>query len=559
MATIPRYQGLGIQYADLPRVATAAEQVRAQGFESLSRSLDRMSAYFQEQAVTEAKKKGLQYAIENPLTQEQVNAGLATGEGLKVEGGGKYFQESYMKAQSVMLSNELQLEGQRKIANVNAAIKAGKPVDLQQVQTDINDMIDGYAATVMALDPEQSVKLRAALSTAGNAMYEKAADHAVKVQIAQYKATVDASLQDLPAALEALYEKAGTLDPQTGKPINIDMAIEVLRQPYMDSIAVTGTDEQVKQFNKIVTESKEGALIAKLQDPNFVATPTDALKQLSDGNFGSMTGLWATLPQSSRDNVRTKVLKMFADEQSARDLEAKVEKQQNEEKARALGIELLNPNITPQREREVVAGLVAVGGMTPAQAASHFNEGSDSKGNIDLFLSLNDEIARGTLTSLGELTSFKSSLSDKEYLALGKAVTTTQGKMATRMLRTEAGIAENSFVTENQKENFKILNSLYLEEVAKTEKDSDGIEVLVTPTKAAERAITRFQTDRTANRLREKRDRIESNITRVLEGKGINMPNLPIEAIDFKQIPGLSDAEIDRLERQKRDYIKAGE
>lgn len=559
MATIPRYQGLGIQYADLPRVATAAEQVRAQGFESLSRSLDRMTAYFQDQAVTEAKKKGLQYAIENPLTQEQVNAGLATGDSLKVEGGGKYFQESYMKAQSVMLSNELQLEGQRKIANVNAAIKAGKPVDLQQVQTDINDMIDGYAATVMALDPEQSVKLRAALSTAGNAMYEKAADHAVKVQIAQYKANVDASLQDLPAALEALISKAGTIDPQTGKPINIDMAIEVMRQPYMDSVAVTGTDEQVKQFNKIVTESKVGALIAKLQDPGFVSSPTDALKQLNAGNFGSMTGVWASLPQADRDSVRTKVLKSYADQQSAVDLEEKAQKQEDEKKARALGIELLNPNITPERERQVVAGLVAVGGMTPNQAARHFDEGSDSKGDVGLYLSLNDEIARGTLSSLGELTPFKGRLSDSEYKALGKAVTSTQGKMATKMLRTEAGIAENSFVTENQKENFKILNNLYLEEVSKTEEDSDGIEVFVTPTKAAERAIGRFQTDRTANRLREKRENAQANIQRVLESKGINMPNLPIEAIDFTQIDGLSDAEVQRLNRIQQEYIKAGQ
>ena len=57
MATLPRYQNLGIQYANLPRVSTAAQEARVQGFDSLSRSLDRMNSYFQSQAETEAKKQ----------------------------------------------------------------------------------------------------------------------------------------------------------------------------------------------------------------------------------------------------------------------------------------------------------------------------------------------------------------------------------------------------------------------------------------------------------------------------------------------------------------------
>ena len=62
MATsLPRYENMGAQFADLPRISTASQdaaaqqqQIRVQQFDQIGRAVDRMTAYFQDAAVTQA-------------------------------------------------------------------------------------------------------------------------------------------------------------------------------------------------------------------------------------------------------------------------------------------------------------------------------------------------------------------------------------------------------------------------------------------------------------------------------------------------------------------------
>jgi len=80
MAELPRYENLGVQYADLPKISTAMQQIKAQGYAGVEQSLDRMTNFFQEKAVTEAQKKALKYAIELPPTPEQLLEAKKTGQ-----------------------------------------------------------------------------------------------------------------------------------------------------------------------------------------------------------------------------------------------------------------------------------------------------------------------------------------------------------------------------------------------------------------------------------------------------------------------------------------------
>ena len=95
MATIPRYQELGVQYADLPKVSTALQQARATGFDQLSRSLDRMTSYLQGERETQVKKEAIKYAVDNPITSEQLEAALKDPKALQIQGAGQVFQETY--------------------------------------------------------------------------------------------------------------------------------------------------------------------------------------------------------------------------------------------------------------------------------------------------------------------------------------------------------------------------------------------------------------------------------------------------------------------------------
>ena len=48
MADLPRYENIGVQYADLPKISTALQQVKAQGYADIGQQLDRMTNFFQE-------------------------------------------------------------------------------------------------------------------------------------------------------------------------------------------------------------------------------------------------------------------------------------------------------------------------------------------------------------------------------------------------------------------------------------------------------------------------------------------------------------------------------
>lgn len=559
MADLPRYQTMGVQVADLPKISTAPQQVMAQGFDNLSRNLDRMFSYAEEAATTQAKKEAMKYAVENPLTKDVVDRALKSGQSLNVEGGGRVFQETYQKAQGTMLSSELQLEGQRKLSNVAAMIDAGAPVDLNQIQRDLKDMIDGYSTSVMALDPEQSIRLRAALTTTGNALYTKAAERAVKVQQEKYDAQLNQAVEQSKPLIETLIsQKAGKIDPSTGKPYDIESILEIQRKPFLDSISVTGTSKHLDAFNKVISQAKLGALEAKMIDPAFAPTAGIAMKKFMAGNFGELSGLYKNLDQASKDTLRDKMIKGFSDRQQAMDLDERAKTIADGQAARTLGLTLLDPNL-PQAEREKTAkklyALKAVS-LTEAQALMSPLEGAD---NAVLYAGLIDQVNRGSLSSIGDATNYKGQLSRQQFSSLLAHMNSEQGKQATKLIQLEAGIRQNAFITEDQKAKEKLLLNFYTEELSKRVKNADGVDVLQTPVDAAKAAINAFGKDKVIQQSLSEQKAAQAAIEKVFEQKGMKMPNLPIDQIDFDNpsYSKFSDGERSRMKQQKDKYIRS--
>lgn len=558
MADLPRYQSMGVQVADLPRISTAPQQVAAQSFDNLSRSLDRMFAYAEDRAITNAKKEALKYAVENPLTKDVVDAALKTGKGLKVEGAGTVFQETYQKAQGAMLSSELQLEGQRKLANVAAMIDAGAPVDMNQIQRDLKDMVDGYSASVMALDPEQSIRLRAALTTTGNALYTKAAERAIKIQQEQYDAKLNQAVEQSKPLIETLIsQKAGQIDPSTGKPYDIESLLEVQRKPFFDAISVTGTSKHLDAFNKVISGAKIGALEAKITDPKFASSAGVAMKKFMAGDFGNLSGLYKSLDQASKDVLRDKMIKGYSDRQQAMDLDKRASDIADSYRAKTISLQLLDPNLSQASREKAVKELVRVGGVGISQAQMLMSplEGTE---NISLHGGLIDQANRGIIT-LNNVAEYKSKLSKSQFTSLLAHINSEQGRQATNIIRIEAGIRQNAFITEDQKAKEKKLLGFYQEELGNKVKNADGVEVLQTPVEAANAAVKRFSSDKLVQQSLASQTAARAAIEKIFEQKGIPMPNLPIDQIDFDNpsFSKLSDGERARAKKQKDKYMKS--
>ena len=557
MATLPRYQNLGIQYANLPRVSTAAQESKVQGFDALSRSLDRMTSYFQSQAETEAKKQAKKYAVENPLTTSQLEAALKDPSTLKIKGAGSIFQETYQAYAASQLSTDLQLQAGSELKSIELDFEAGN-IDASSAAQKMRDLLDGQSSVMNIVSPEASIQHRSAVATLAKTSYNKVLDLQQKADFAIESAKLELGLQNLPSQIEDVIKyNAGSTDPETGKPVDLQKLMAIQLQPYAESIRKLGGDKSYfDKALKIIDEAKVGAVTGLMQDRDFAPNSIDALKRMQKGDYGKLTPVYNSLDQKNKDEVRANILKGFADEQTLFDINEKQVKADNKVKANALEIEMLRPNTSSRRQREIVFTLVGMDEMTLDQADKHLN-GDEGKGDVDLYLRLNDQIGRNVLGSLGQLSMFKEQLSRAEYKSLGTALTSTQGRQAVKMINLEAGIRENAFVSEDQKAKQKKLLELYYEELAKETINSTGVSVYATPTDAATAAIKRYADTKIDDKREKAKSKAATQIenafnTKSMKGRGITLPNLPIDEIDFGSIKGLTPGEVD-LFRQMRD------
>ena len=563
MATaLPRYQPMGVQFADLPRASTVSQevgaqmqQIQAQQFDQIGRAVDRMTAFFQEKAVTEAQKAGLRYAVENPLTKEQVDTALDTEGRLKrVKGAGSIFQESYEQMQGQLLSSELQLEGQKQISALAASIKGGAQVDLGVVQTQLKDMIDGYTSTIMALDPKEAVRLRASLATAGNALYKEAAERSMLVERERYDGRLNQLINDSGALIESTLAKAGTIDPQTQKEVDVNQLLENLRRPFYDSIRITGSSKHIDAFNKKIEEAKVGSLTAMATSPTFADNASAAMGKVAKGDFGPMTKIYQSLPNDEKKKVLDRTLSFFSNIESARKIEEAKKKELEQQEGNTLSIEFLNPKTTAGRKQEIVKRMVMINQMTLQQAQDALKPKSP-EANPRLEVSLYEQIKNGRITNIGQLTDFANQLSNSQYESLGRAIVDIQYRNAVERLSLAAGITENMINPGQDKINQK---AGYMKEfqkfLATPIKNDQGVMVYPEPGVAADMALKSYASDKAVEQKRIARENATKAIEKALQDKKIPMPAIPVEQIDLSQFRSLSASEREAIQKQIQIY-----
>ncbi len=562
MATsLPRFETMGAQFADLPRVSTASQeigmqqqQVRMQQFDQIGRAVDRMTAYFQDVAVTQAEKEARKYAIENPLTKEHIDFATQTGIGLQVKGAGGAFQRVYEETQAQLLSSELQLEGQRQIANFAAQIKAGATVDPEEVRIQLKDLVDGYSSTLLALDPKESIRLRSALTVAGNQVYKEANDRQILLQRefadAKYAQTVNA----VAPLIETYLKQAGSIDPATQQPINVDALIEVQRKPFYGSIAVTGSSKHLEAFNKMVADAKINALSSLSTSPEFATTAGQALAKVEKGDFGNMSNVYKGLTDTDKKIVIDRTLKRYSNAEAARKIDQANLDLLNKEKGNTLSIELLNPKTTTARRREIVTALVAIDQMTFEQADAALKPKSATD-NPQLEVSLYQQIRNGQITNLGQLSPFAGALSNRQYEQLGRSIVDIQYRTAVDFINLSAGITDNMINPGQDKINQKNGFMQNFQRLMSTQvKNEQGVLVYPEPSVAARQAVKEYGEDKSVREKEDARKGARDAITRLMEVKKIPMPGVPIEQIDPSKVRGLSSSEVEALKRQINIY-----
>jgi len=306
MADLPllqsgRVEAAGIPGAVLPTVnAPQVDYVGlkagAQYQNTVSQTLDRLSNQLFGIAKTAATEAGLQYAADNPLTDEQLQAAKMGDLGAMKSGGAlNIFDQAVRKARSFELSSTFEAEARSQMANMLTAVEMGKATT-EQVQNKLSTMMDGFSRSLAQVDPEASLKFRATSATMGNTVLSKAAEFEMKREKAKRMIEIDSDFDNVTRLLEAAVSQGFWIDKNTQQKRSIEELADVYRQSIATRALLVGDATVQKQYSDKFEAALKNAKVNAvtkflLTDEASMVDPETTLKNIQVGNVGKMSDL----------------------------------------------------------------------------------------------------------------------------------------------------------------------------------------------------------------------------------------------------------------------------
>ena len=297
---LPLYQPTGYLPADIPRLDRADVKESALQIQGLTSSLDRLSQFAFKKAGEQAEREGLQYGAENQPSIDQVLAAQQEGKSPQelFAQPGTIFGDAARKVQAGQLRNELEVKGRNKLSELSAAVDSGS-FNLADVQKEISALTNGYAKSIASVSPEESLRFRASMGTAGNAVYNKAADKSAKIYQEGVKFNADEMVSQVPIILMDTF--AAEQDP-----VLLAERVKVEASRVYDIAKQTGDPAFVKEKMDDFKRQTMVAIVDYSVSTDFAKTPAEGLRKIMIGDFGKLDAVMKTVD-------RNKLVKMYMD------------------------------------------------------------------------------------------------------------------------------------------------------------------------------------------------------------------------------------------------------
>ena len=326
MAERPRYRPLGAAIPSIPTVDYAATgRAQARVFESVSRGLDVMARYVATQEEARTKREAAQWAFDQDITAEQLQAALDSGRSVDQILGdpSTVFGSVSVATTAQKLSTDLTSNARQALADLSARIDGGEDLDINKEMREIGGMSAGYTDLLATLDPKVASSFSASVATLAAPVYQKGLERRIKMDQAVRKANAEASMSTMPEALQAIFAKGDGstyTDLDTGsKILKSEGEASVLARTVADELLATNdaafVSEQTGKIPAMIAEAKISALTDYV-----VELPTERrLSALRTGNLGDKTALFNTLDGAQKAEVRKRVRDEIIARQNADD------------------------------------------------------------------------------------------------------------------------------------------------------------------------------------------------------------------------------------------------
>lgn len=488
MAELPRYQQTGRVFADVPQLDFANVRESYKLSQSMSGALDRLSEFAGKFAAKQVERQAEQYAIENPITIEQLQqakqSGIDPDELIKATGGGAIWEDTLRKLQGEQLRAQLEVQGKAALTEIQALFDANQINDIAEVKSKFNSIIQGTAAPLARISPESAIKLQQSLGVTANAYYREATNKLADDYIRDQQML---SAKNLDYSVNAAKSMINTIND----PALLTEAKDLLKIRLYEQSREGGTlfaQKQVETFNKEFDALKFNRLVEVATNPAFAPDMNVAIQRIRKGDFGDASLIYNELPKDEQAKIRTGVVSAWNDLYSAAKKEEEYVQLQNKEKDKTDIVTLYSKGTPENQKRQLAISLFKRGAITQQSLEEVLNP----KEKQDDFDNLNEaraesQIISGYIKSEKELRQLYPGLNNKSVAKLLPKIASTNMQTASKIIRTQAGASESPFavIDEPTAKRIQDINNIYNEIKLKTNPDGSFIDDVTAANQAA--------------------------------------------------------------------------
>ena len=319
MAELPRIvsgraQVSGVPNITLPEVSfggiesNIAYQQQAAYQGQVAQVLDRMSRTVFGLAGEMSQRAGLQFAAENPLTGEQLQA-MSKGDmsGVKLGTPLNVFNSALRKARALEVSGHAEIEAREQLIGLLQKAEMGE-IDATQLRDQMTSMMNGYGEAIAQIDPDAAFKYRATMGAVGGRVLEKVAELDGQKRLLANTVKVQRLYTNMQKEIATAATTKMPIDPVTGQEMPVDMYIDALKENFLANastlVGTRGATEYLARMDSDINASKINAISQYLiTDPRFSRDP-NAILRLARGDAGSASNAYQSLLPEDQAKVQ---------------------------------------------------------------------------------------------------------------------------------------------------------------------------------------------------------------------------------------------------------------
>lgn len=430
-----------------------AFQAQANYQQALADGIDRMSRTMFGISEQMGEISGAQFALENPLTNEQLQA-MSRGDMSNVNLGSplNVFSSTVRKARAIELSAHMEAEARNEMVSLYNQASKGQ-LDTETAAGKIKGLLDAGASTLAQVDPDAAYKYRAAISAMGG----KVIDEIGKVELKRRALANDQKLsmdyRNVMTGISAYMSSSLPVNPDTGEEWDLNEIIDAVKLNFLANAFSLGGlpvwEKYSAQIDKDIREAKIATVTKELTKDEYYLNPSQTVSRILAGDLNDARQVMADLSTTDFEaakavaaNFRT----MVSDRRQQLSDEVNATKAANNATANTLMIEYFSPGTGAARKRQIAYEVAALDVFSIDQM-ERFLDPSSGKGDPYAQAALEFAIARGDIKDPDELRrqAIRAGMNGEQFVQLNRKLIqgfNAEESRAFSYLRAEAGVPD---------------------------------------------------------------------------------------------------------------------